>query len=143
MDTSNFLQWRIEYSVGIPEIDRQHKEIMVLINNLLTLCKEDTGNHDSFTKLVFIIREHFRKHFETEENLMLEKNYPQYESHKKRHDHLLEDIEKMTEKIMNEEQKASLLNMVIFLREWFVENIYGADKQMGEYFNQAKASLSA
>jgi hemerythrin len=88
--------------------------------------------------LVLIITERFQKHFETEEKLMLEKKYPQYESHKKRHDHLLEDIKKMTEKITTEDRKMPLLNMVIFLREWLVENIYGLDKQMGEYLKQIR-----
>jgi hemerythrin len=135
MDVNNFLQWRTDYSIGIQEIDNQHKTIIQLINDLLNLCRNDTNDEDyeSFNKLVGIILEHFQKHFETEENLMLEKKYPHYEEHKKRHDKLLEDVKKMVDKIINEKQKQSLINLVIFLREWFVENIYIMDKQLGEY----------
>ncbi|MDR0656887.1 MAG: bacteriohemerythrin [Treponema sp.] len=138
MDCDNFLQWRSEYSVGIPEIDKQHQEIMALITDLLKLCREDNndGKQQSFINLVLIITEHFQRHFEAEEKLMLEKNYPHYENHKKRHDQLLENIKKMTEKIINGKQQMSLLNIVIFLREWFVENIYGLDKDLGDYLNK-------
>jgi hemerythrin len=138
MNTNNFLQWRTEYSIGIPEIDKQHKEIMVLINDLLKLCKEDNnnGNRESFTGLVLVIMEHFQKHFEAEENLMMERNYPRYGKHKERHDKLLEDMRKITERIVTEERRMSLINMVIYLREWFVENIYGMDKEMGEYLTK-------
>jgi hemerythrin len=137
MDSDNFLQWRLDYSIGIQEIDNQHRELIQLINDLLKICREDTTdeNYESFNRLVAIILEHFHKHFEAEEKLMLEKKYPRYEEHKKRHDKLIEDIKKMMDKIVNEKQKMSLINMVIFLREWFVENIYIMDKQMGEYFN--------
>jgi hemerythrin len=136
MDSNNFLQWRSEYSVGIPEIDKQHQEIMALITDLLKLCREDNndGKQQSFADLVAIITEHLQKHFEAEENLMLENNYPHYENHKKRHDQLLENVKKMMEKILNGKHR-SLLNMVIFLREWFVENIYGLDKDLGDYLN--------
>jgi hemerythrin len=138
MDINNFLQWRTDYSIGIQKIDNQHKKIILLINDLLKMCKENNTveDYESFNALVEIILEHFQKHFETEEKLMLKKNYPQYAEHKKRHDKLLEDIKKMMDKIINEKQKNSLINMVIFLREWFVENIYIMDKQMGEYFNR-------
>jgi hemerythrin len=141
MDTNNFLQWRIEYSIGIQEIDDQHKKIIQLVNDLLKICRDDNndGDHESFNQLVGTILEYFKKHFETEENLMLEKNYPQYAEHKKRHDKLLEDVKKMMDKMVHKKQKESLINMVIFLREWFVENIYIIDKQMGEYFNRPNA----
>ncbi|MDR2608134.1 MAG: hemerythrin family protein [Treponema sp.] len=140
MDSNNFLQWRSEYSVGIQEIDAQHQEIMALIADLLKLCREDDtdGKQQSFANLVVVITEHFQKHFEDEENLMRGKNYPHYESHKKRHDQLLENIKKMTEKIINGQQPMSLLNVVIFLREWFVENIYGLDKDLGDYLNKSR-----
>jgi hemerythrin len=135
MDINNFLQWRTDYSIGIQEVDNQHKIIIQLINDLLKICRENNngGDYESFNRLVEIILEHFQKHFETEEKLMLEKKYPQYAEHKKRHDKLLEDIKKMLDKIIKEPQKNSLINMVIFLREWFVENIYIMDKQLGEY----------
>ncbi|MDR1447126.1 MAG: bacteriohemerythrin [Treponema sp.] len=138
MDSNNFLQWRSEYSVGIPEIDKQHQEIMALITDLLKLCREDDndGKQQSFTDSVLIITEHFQKHFEAEEKLMLENNYPHYENHKRRHDQLLENVRKMTEKIIDGKQQMSLLNIVIFLREWFVENIYGLDKDLGDYLNR-------
>jgi hemerythrin len=137
MSINEFLQWKAEYSIGIDKIDNQHKELMELIKNLLKICMVDSKTKfESFNKLASVAMEKFRDHFASEEALMLETNYPKYAEHKKRHDKLLEDVKEMMKKIPDKSHDSKLMNVVIFMREWFVETVHGTDKEMGIYLNE-------
>jgi hypothetical protein len=46
---------------------------------------------------------------------------------------LLEDVKGMMEKITVEDRDGKLMNIVVFIREWFVETVHGSDKEMGIY----------
>ena len=136
MNINDFLEWKNEYSVGIEEIDNQHKHLMELIKNLLKICMVDSSTKlESFSELASTAIKRFTEHFATEERIMLDKNYPKYEEHKIRHDKLLVDVKGMMENITDEDQDAKLMNIVIFIREWFVETVHGSDKEMGIYLN--------
>jgi len=136
MNINEFLQWKNEYSVGIEEIDNQHKELMEMIKDLLKICMVDSKTKfESFSKLATKAIELFGVHFATEEKIMLDADYPKYDEHKARHDKLLEDVKGMMEKITVEDRDGKLMNIVVFIREWFVETVHGSDKEMGIYLN--------
>ena len=132
----NFFQWKTDYSTGIQVIDNQHKEIVKLVNHLLKICKETNSESQriGFITLLLIGEEYIKEHFSTEEKYMLMLKYPRYEEHKKRHDKMLEDTKEMVDKIKDE--KRTLMDGVIFIREWVVEHISSIDKDMGEYFRE-------
>ena len=130
---NDFFQWRDCYSTGINEIDNQHKEIIILVKKLLKIC-QDTENENQrkdFITLVFDGEKYIKEHFLTEEKYMLMEKYPRYEGHKERHDKMLEDTKEIIKKIIN--RKKTLMDGVIFLREWVEEHINSVDKDMGEY----------
>ena len=134
MTINDFLQWKNEYSVGIDEIDNQHKHLLELIKNLLKICIVDSSTKlESFSELASTTIKRFAEHFAAEEKLMLDREYPKYKEHKTRHDKLLVDVKGMMENIAGEDQDAKLMNIVVFIREWFVETVHGSDKEMGIY----------
>jgi hemerythrin len=136
MNINDLLKWKKEYSVGIDEIDNQHKHLMEMIKNLLKICMVDSNTKlDAFSELASTAIKCFIEHFATEEKLMLERDYPKYDEHKARHDKLLVDVKGMMENITDEDQDVKLMNIVVFIREWFVETVHGSDKEMGIYLN--------
>ena len=42
----------------------------------------------------------------------------------------------MMEKIPEDNADEKLMNIVIFIREWFVETVHGSDKEMGIYLRE-------
>jgi hemerythrin len=129
----NFFQWENDYATGIQEIDHQHKEMIMLVRDLFRICydSDNENQRNNFLELALIGEKYIENHFLTEEEYMLMQNYPQYEGHKKRHDKMLEDTKEMVEKITGE--KKTLLDGVIFIREWLDEHINSIDKDMGEF----------
>ena len=79
------LDWKNEYSVDIQSIDKQHKKLFDMINQLHDAMKSGVG-----AKLVPVILNslvsYTRDHFANEENLMRQAAYPTYANHKAEHE---------------------------------------------------------
>lgn len=88
------LQWKKEFSVGVPSIDHEHQELIELINELYT--KLESGQSDTtVTDFLGEIYAQISAHFALEEMMMREHRYDQYDEHKIDHERLLDDIRDM------------------------------------------------
>jgi NNP family nitrate/nitrite transporter-like MFS transporter len=128
------LIWNEELSVGIEAIDRQHRQLMRLVNEVDEVVQE----HGTFEQMAPVLNEliDFTKtHFSNEEKLLEENHCPHIEKHKKAHSHLLEELldwKKKAEQIKVED----LGEHMIFLRVWFPGHILGVDKRDSTYLSR-------
>ena len=81
------MKWNDEYSVGIVEIDEQHKKLF----ELSEIFNEATEINEIKDILLFL-EEYMQFHFNTEESMMRKYNYELIEEHKKLHDDLKEKV---------------------------------------------------
>ena len=77
------MKWNDEYSIGIVEIDEQHKKLF----ELSEIFNEATEINEIKDILLFL-EEYMQFHFNTEESMMRKYNYELIEEHKKLHDDL-------------------------------------------------------
>jgi hemerythrin-like metal-binding protein len=86
------IEWREEFSIGIPEVDHEHRELIGLINSALS----SSERIDAPTQLIVIslgeIYARVSAHFALEERVMKSLDYDQYAEHKRDHERLLDDI---------------------------------------------------
>ena len=85
------LQWRDEFSVGIAEVDHEHRELIELINEL----QKDLRAGSDTQKIVQSLGEIYAQiasHFALEERMMRETRYPSFADHKEDHEILLDDL---------------------------------------------------
>jgi len=85
------LQWRDEFSVGIAEIDHEHRELIELINGL----QKDLRARDDVDKILESLGEIYAQiaaHFALEERMMRKTRYPAYAEHKEDHETLMDDL---------------------------------------------------
>jgi hemerythrin len=85
------LQWREEFSVGIEEVDHEHRELIELIRGL----QEDLLQGADTDKVIEVLGEIFAQisaHFALEEKMMRRTQYPAYADHKEDHETLLDDL---------------------------------------------------
>ena len=73
------------HKTGIPGIDAQHKELLIMLDAFQNLLKEEDTSTDSVEATIQAILVHLRAHFSTEENLMEMVSFPQVKEHKKLH----------------------------------------------------------
>ena len=87
----SLIEWRNEFNIGVLSVDKEHKELVELINTLhqKVMAKESkTTVSEFFDQLASKISDHF----EHEEDLMREQSYFEYDAHKADHKKLLEEL---------------------------------------------------
>jgi hemerythrin len=131
----DYIVWLPEYSIGVAEIDYQHKELLNLMNYIINHC---TGNKreemEFFDKTIDGAIENLARHFSTEEKIMEKTNYPKYNEHKKEHDKLTEELTGMIEGIKNGTIELKLAEIISFLKKWMLNHIPQYDREAKEYF---------
>jgi hemerythrin len=129
-----FVSWQAEYSVGIEEIDRQHRRLVGMIGELQQAMWEGRGRAfqlDLVTRLVAYTEEHFR----FEENLLQLNNYPLAEEHRAQHRLMAGQAVDLQEKILRG-AAVSNASLLLFLRNWLTDHILHHDREYARAFQQ-------
>jgi hemerythrin len=127
-----YLDWNEEFSVGVPEMDEQHKKWIAIINELHDAMKTGKANtvmSDILTKMI----DYIVFHFTAEENLLKTKNYSDFYGHKKTHDQYAVKAKEMVKEFMSGKVLMSL-QVMDSLRDWLTSHIMIQDKKYGSYF---------
>ncbi len=129
---ANFIDWSDELSVGIEEIDEQHKVLLKLINQMHTAIHKHQGSKTVHTILAELI-EYTRIHFAVEESLMRILNYSGYTEHHEQHQELLNHVIELQQKI--ESGKTSIsFELMHFLKTWLTQHILEEDMLYSGFF---------
>lgn len=124
-------------SVGNTIIDDEHKLLICLLNSIeIALQVEDHGDMVRF--LFKELHQHTRNHFSREEEIMIERKYPDYEDHKREHKSILDQISQLElklEKTKNNDAQMKDLETVIagMLRAWIIDHFMNYDLKMKPY----------
>ena len=90
------IDWSTEFELGIPDIDKEHRDLIALINELhAEIGKKATGE-----EIIARLQEMYRQiadHFAHEEKHMREIRYLSYAEHKEDHEILLDDLRDIME----------------------------------------------
>ncbi len=119
------LGWKDVYSVGIIEIDVQHKNLFKLYNDLVDAIYRGEGIK-SLQKSLNSLVEYVFMHFNIEEGYMQKYSYPGYEAHKAEHKKLREKVYYI-HKDFTEGKPVLTMDVIIFLRDWISDHILGVD----------------
>lgn len=135
MSATDLIEWSDEFSVGIQEIDEQHKVLVGLLNQLHKAIREHHGRATS-REILGRLAEYTRTHFLLEESLMRLTHYPGLEIHKQQHQDLMHQVEALQHKV-DTENVAISFELLHFLRNWLVQHINDSDKRFGAHFRKA------
>lgn len=122
------IEWSDSFSVGVADIDHEHKSLIELINQLYASLGEGASAED-IEDFFGEIYAHISAHFALEEKIMREHNYHEYEAHKNEHERLLEDIRDM----MDEYSHSTSIdeqNLSMRLKNWFGEHFKTMDSRL-------------
>lgn len=133
----NFVEWTDTLSVGIEEIDEQHKMLVDLVNKMHEAIHQRHGS-DVVKSILGDLAEYTHIHFAVEESLMRILNYPSYEEHKEIHEELLQSVNDLQEKVATG-KTAIGFELMHFLKNWLTKHIMEEDMQYSGFFLQAGA----
>ncbi len=127
------IDWSDLLSVGINEMDDEHKELFVRINSLLTALVKGTTDY-SVVEIVSYINEYIDFHFRDEEKMLEKHNYPKIKEHKKLHAIYEAEFAKIEEKLIQGNFDAMLLiEIQDKVVNWLLNHIAKADKEYSIY----------
>ena len=127
--------WDDAYSVGMAEIDNQHKELVKMTNDLFLSSREGGFAADkAFLQTAKKASDYTREHFSFEEDIMQKAGYPGLADHKKQHSDFLETILKSM--LEFEAGKTAGIEMARFLKKWLLNHIAISDKQYSAFLGK-------
>lgn len=130
-----FIKWTDELSIGIPEMDEEHKEWLDILNELHDAMSDNT-DAKIIQNIVKRMLEYSVFHLTHEEMYMLELKYPLFESHKEKHKHLIHKIELLVDRINENSNFRLTVDTILLLKNWLTNHIMVTDKKYGEYAAQ-------
>jgi hemerythrin len=119
-----FIKWSDDFSVGLNEIDSQHKKLLDIINRLYKAFV-DRDEDTVLEEILNDMAEYTDYHFITEEKYFMRFNYPNMDEHIKNHKIYIEKINGFKKDF--ESNKKITYSVMNFLRNWIVEHIQGTD----------------
>jgi hemerythrin len=88
------LNWKPAYSLGIPSVDLEHREMIDMINRTYSGLGEK-AEPDETESMLEDIYAGIASHFALEERHMRDAHYAEYQAHKDEHEELLDQIRDM------------------------------------------------
>jgi hemerythrin-like metal-binding protein len=85
------VEWKREFTLGIPSVDYEHEELVNLLNEL----HDGLDQHSDGEEVAGFLGEVYTRissHFALEEQIMRQKKYAAYNEHKTDHEALLDEI---------------------------------------------------
>lgn len=130
--------WSSEFSVGVPEMDAQHRHLVGLLNRLHNAMATGQGRAVLASVLNDLAR-YTQSHFRAEEALMQRHHYPDLASHRAEHERLVSAVQRHIADL--QASKITLTVQVMqFLKEWLVTHIMGWDKEYGRHIAASQRS---
>ncbi len=127
------MEWTQDLSVGVTQIDDQHKELISRMNSFFDVMKSGNKEQEILRMLDFL-SDYVVTHFRDEEKLQLSCHYPKYQEHRQLHKEFIDDVTKMRtdlEKNGFTVATGSLISSTLIA--WLTLHIRKADKDVGMY----------
>ena len=134
--TQEYIPWSQELSVGIRELDEQHKILIRLINQLYNEAILKRPDNSVISGILNELAQYTIIHFSVEESLFRIFDYPDTDAHQQHHE---QHHEQLKENLFDIQNKFHLgtpvtLELMGFLRQWLKQHIMKDDKQYETFF---------
>ena len=120
------MEWKEEYSVGIKEIDQQHKVLFEMANKLYDAMKTGKGK-GVLEELLKELVKYTMYHFSAEEALFSKYGFSKAEEHKKEHAELKTKVDKLL-KDVDAGRTSITIDVFSFIKDWISVHILQKDK---------------
>lgn len=127
------MKWSDSLSVGVAQIDDQHKSLIDKINSLLGAMAQGKGK-DEIDSVIGFLADYVVTHFGDEEKLMVKHVYPDMKTHKAQHAAFIQDFKALKSEF-DAQGASSHITMQVQRRvcDWLIGHIGKTDKALGAF----------
>ncbi|MBS7528032.1 hemerythrin family protein [Fusibacter paucivorans] len=130
------LAWKPEFEFGIPEIDRQHKQLVEIGGALSEMITDQTQTdyYDEIMAMLKQLENYTVTHFAYEEAAFDAKGFIGSSAHKFEHKLFVKKLEKYFSNLekIDSDQKGVLVELLTFVSDWLVMHIIKTDREYVE-----------
>jgi len=134
-------KWDDSFKTGQKIVDTQHQELFRLVNDLHDAIVANKGKEilgPTLNKLA----EYTIQHFQSEEKLMDQVNYPARAAHKLKHEALTKDVKDLKEKFASGRAVLSM-TLSTFLADWLRHHIKEEDMALIKFMQSHTTAQAA
>lgn len=135
----NTFVWKSQYSLGITEMDDEHKVLIAKIN-ALALGINQGKTKPALISLFEDLAKYTKEHFADEEAYLAKIRYPELENHKIIHRKLLSQLAEYEENMAKGQFDSGAL--ITFLNDWLIKHIMGVDMKYSRFSKTGSTSRS-
>lgn len=128
------MEWTEEYSVGVKEIDEQHKYFFRMLNDIFDIFYSPDRQPQQILNVFDQAFNYGKYHFATEEKYFNQFNYDGAEEHIIAHQKFAEKMQELHKQFEND-KKDPTLELLDTLEDWLVNHINKMDKKYTKCFN--------
>ena len=132
------ITWDDDLCMGLPEIDRQHKKLISMINQMDEETRAGKGK-DVISEILDELIIYSATHFRMEEKYFDQFGYADSEVHKQEHAALAEKIDKFAAELANADEgrlRAVVEELMSFLGIWWKYHILDTDMKYAKLFRE-------
>ncbi len=128
------IAWSSKYSVGVKNLDDQHKELINLLNELHAAMLKGQAQSVAGALLPNALRL-AREHFSTEERLMESTKYTGLAEQRSEHASLLARLDEFNARHKRGDSTV-YLELLNFMRDWLTHHMQQVDKKYTTWLNE-------
>ena len=129
------LKWKDEYSMGEIEIDKQHKGLFELSNDIYHLVEAGIDDSERFRELFMALTDYTIDHFIYEEMYIQEEGFPGLEEHIEQH---LEFSNKLRDICIGIDKETHIADIGEFVTTWLVDHVINEDMKYKKFVEDKK-----
>ena len=126
-------RWDEAYSVGVDELDSDHKRLLSLGNAVIDASTKGQ-EQEALSELLVALEEESSGHFVREEALMQQTDYPLLADHHAKHDRLTAELQLFIRQY--EVGHIDSKKLAKFLIDWLVHHIVEEDRKFQKHYSQ-------
>ena len=127
------MKWSDKFSVGVKQIDKQHKHFIGIMEELFEAMQSDKKN--AVPKIIIELTSYADVHFATEEAYFDKFNYIDKDAHKAEHAKIKNQIKEFLAK-KDDDPFTLGYNLLDLLEDWLFKHILTVDKKYVECFKK-------
>lgn len=133
-----FIEWRETFSVGMLDIDQQHKRLVDIINRLHDAMRTGAAQ-PQLARVADDLLEYTKQHFAYEEKMIAAAGYPHVAEHAKKHRAMTAQVEAFRDNIRAATATVPL-KLMEFLKNWLTQHILATDMDYSRVLSGAAGS---
>lgn len=130
------IEWNSDLSIGVVEVDVQHKLLFEKFNAFLEAYQADK-DPEEVLRMFWFLGAYAVTHFKDEEELMQRVNFPDLPRHREKHKAFCDELAKLKDRLNAEGPNQEVFaNMASFVSGWLLGHITTTDRAIGNFVNK-------